>query len=72
MKITVRVRPNSKEAAVEKLGDKEFILRVKAPAREGMANEAAIGLLSEYLKIPKSRIRVVKGHKSKFKLMEII
>lgn len=69
MKISVKVKPNAKVEKAQKLGNDEFILWVKAPAKEGRANEAAIRLLSEYLSVPKTRISILKGHKSKNKLI---
>lgn len=71
MKIAVRVKPNSKEEAVEKAGEGEFILRVKAPAREGRANEAVVALLAGYFAIPKARVRITRGHKGKNKIVSV-
>lgn len=71
MKIAVKVKPNSKEDKVEAVGNNEYILRVKAKAQDGKANSAAIKLLSDYLGIPKARISIVMGHKSKNKLISI-
>lgn len=72
MKIFARVKPNSKEEKLEKVSDNEFILWVKAPAKEGRANEAAVELLSNYFDMAKSRITIIKGHKSKNKIIEIL
>ncbi len=71
MKIAVTVKPNSKQDIVEKLSEKEFIVRVKAPPKEGKANEAVIKLLSEYFKAPRSMINIIHGENGKKKLIEI-
>lgn len=71
MKISVKVKPNAKTEKVEKLSGNEFILWVKARAKEGRANQAAIDLLSKYSGIAKSRISIVAGHKSKNKIIGI-
>jgi len=71
MLISVRVNPNSKKELVEKTGEREYIVRVKAAPVEGKANEAVIKLLSEHCDIPKSRISILKGHSGKTKLIEI-
>lgn len=71
MKITARIKPNSKVEKVEVTGDKELRLAIKAPAKEGKANAAAIKLLSEYFGVPKSRISIIKGHASKNKVISI-
>jgi hypothetical protein len=71
MRIAVSVKPNSKAAKVEKTSDSEFTLWVKAPAREGKANLAAIELLSDYLGIPKSRFTIARGHTARTKVIAI-
>lgn len=71
MKISVRVKPNSKDERVEKVAEGEFVVRVKAPAKEGKANEAAVGALSEYFGVAKSRIVIVKGHNSRNKVVVV-
>lgn len=72
MRISVTVKPHSKAESVEKLHDKEFIVRVTASAQNGKANTALINLLSEYFDLPKSRITVIRGHKTKKKLIDIL
>ena len=49
-----------------------YIVKVNAPAAEGRANERLIELLSEHFKRPKRNISIIKGFKSKNKLIEII
>ena len=72
MRISVTVKANSRENTVEKLSDNEFAVRVKAPAKEGKANEAVIKSLSEYFGISRNRINIQKGHTSKKKIVDII
>ena len=72
MRISVRVKANSKKESVEKIGEREFLVRVKAPAKEGRANEAVIELLSEYFNVPKSRISIAIGKSGKNKVVNII
>jgi len=71
-KINIKVKPNSRQEKVEKISTREFVLRVKAPAREGKANTAVIKLLSAYFGLAKSRINIVEGRSSKNKVVEII
>ncbi len=72
MKISIRVKANSKIEGLEKILDGEYIARVKPPAQEGKANQAVINLLSKYFDIPKSKIIIIKGHNSKNKIVEIL
>lgn len=71
MKIFVIAKPKSRVEKVEKVSDNIFRVSVKAPAIEGLANEAIINLLAGYFGKRKSEIRMVSGHSSKKKLIEI-
>jgi uncharacterized protein (TIGR00251 family) len=72
MKLFVKVKANAKEEKIEKPKENEFILCVKAPAKEGRANKAVIELLSKYFDTPKSRVTIIKGIKSKNKIIEVL
>lgn len=71
MKIFLKVKPNSKEDKVEKISENKFIVQVKAPPKEGKANEAVIKLLSGYLDVPRSRISIIQGQHSRNKIASI-
>lgn len=71
MKISISVKAGSKVASVERSADGGYLVRVKAPAHEGRANEAVVEELSVYFKVPKSRITIVRGQTSKRKIVEI-
>ena len=71
VKITARVKANSKHEKVEKMQGDEFVVHVKAPAKEGRANEAVVKVLSEYFGRPKSAVSIVKGRKNKIKVLLI-
>ena len=71
VKISVRVKTNSKVEKVVDGGNNEYILQVKAPPHEGRANAAVIELLSDHFNVPKSRISIIRGFKGKNKLIEI-
>jgi len=44
---------------------------VTTPPAEGRANEAVVKALSDYLNIPRSRIRIVRGDKNRNKIIDI-
>ena len=71
MRITVKVKPNSKVKDIKVTGKNEYTLRVRSPAFEGKANQAVVDLLSEYFRCPKSRIKILHGLTGKTKLIEI-
>ncbi|MDK2795787.1 MAG: uncharacterized protein PWQ22_829 [Archaeoglobaceae archaeon] len=70
MRIIVRVKPNAKKRAMEKIGE-EYVVSLKSPPIDGRANAELIEIVSEYFKVPKSKIRIVAGQKSRKKILEI-
>ena len=72
MKIDVRVKPNSRMEEVTQEGMSTFTVRTREPPIEGRANRAVVKLLAKHLGIRESQLRIVKGLKSKTKVIEIM
>jgi len=72
MRVTVWVRPNARNEKVEKVSDGEYRVWVKAPAREGKANQALIEVLADYFDRPRQAIILHKGASSRKKFVEIL
>jgi uncharacterized protein (TIGR00251 family) len=70
VKIQVRVKPNSKTQEVTHEAN-SFAVKVKEPAREGKANQAVIELLAEHFGVPKSKVRILSGLRSRSKVIEV-
>ena len=72
MKISVRIKPNSRHREeVVKNDDDTLTVYIKAPAVEGRANAAAIKLLAKHFKVASSNVKLVRGATSKYKIFEI-
>jgi uncharacterized protein (TIGR00251 family) len=71
MILNVEAKPNAKKNEYAVVNENTIKVRIKAPPVDGKANEAIIAYLSEILKIPKSKISLLKGTTSKFKRFEI-
>jgi uncharacterized protein (TIGR00251 family) len=71
MRIRFHVTPNAKEAHVVKVAEADFEVKVDEKAADGRANKRLLEILSEHLKVPKSRIVIVRGTKSRDKILEI-
>ncbi len=71
MKITVKVKPNAKKNEVKKIDENRYEIRVTVVPEKGKANKKVIELLSKELKVPKSKIKLIKGETSKEKIFEI-
>ena len=72
MKISIIVHPNAKRERIEKDLLENLHVYVNQPALEGKANKACIEALEKFLKISKSKIKIISGIKSKYKIIEII
>ncbi len=71
MNINVRVQPKARRNSVEVTDDSAVRVRVTAPPDRGKANEAVIKLLAARLGVSKSAIRVIRGHKSRNKVVQV-
>jgi uncharacterized protein len=70
MLISIRVIPKAKQNRVLREEDRLKVY-LTAPAIEGRANEALIKALANYLQVRKSEVRIVRGEKSRDKIIEI-
>ena len=72
MKISVYIKPNSRHREeVVRNDDDTLTVYIKAPAIEGRANAAAIKLLAKHFKVAPSKVKLVRGATSKYKIFEI-
>lgn len=73
MKRTVRLRvqPRAKQEKVVDMGKDEFKVYTTRPAEDGKANTQVVKLLAGYLGLKRNQITIVKGNKSRDKIVEI-
>ena len=71
MLIKVKVKAGAKKEDVFQKSEDGFDVRVKEKTERGQANRAVGRALAEYLKIPPSKIRIVKGARKPNKIFEI-
>ena len=67
----VKVIPNAGRDEVLEAGD-GLKVRLRAPATKGKANKALIEILAEHFKVKKKDIRIIKGDRSREKVVEIL
>ena len=72
MKIFVKAKPNAREEKIEKIDDLNYVVSVKESPIKGKANEAIRNALAVYFKTGSSRVRIIMGHTSRNKIIEII
>jgi len=71
MKIFVKAKTGQRLAGVEKISANTFVVKVKELPQKGLANEAIVKALAEYLGVARSQIRLLSGHTHRQKLFEI-
>ncbi|EKD55978.1 MAG: hypothetical protein ACD_58C00324G0010 [uncultured bacterium] len=70
MIINAKVNTHTKKNNIE-INNNIYNIDIAAKPIKGKANEALIKLLAKHLKIPKSQILIIKGQRSKNKIIEI-
>ena len=68
--IEVRVIPNAKKNDIS-VENEKIKVYVKAPPVGGKANKAVIEVLTDFFKVKKSDIKIIKGEKSRKKVIEV-
>jgi uncharacterized protein (TIGR00251 family) len=69
--IPVRLRPRASRRGAGGVREGALELRVTAPPVEGEANAAARELLAELLGVPRARVSLQRGDKSRSKLFRV-
>jgi len=71
MRLSIKVTPNAKKLGIKKISETDYEIRLDAPAEKGKANARLIGVLADYFKVKKSAIRIVRGHTSRNKIVNV-
>ena len=69
--LKVHINPNSKKNEIVGIFDNSLKIKISSPPVDGKANKAIIKFFSKFLNIPKSKIKIEKGDKSRDKLIAI-
>ncbi len=71
MTLKVRVIPKARVNKVEESGAGGLKVHLTTPAQDNKANKALIELLAGYYGLKKKQVRIVRGEKSRDKVVEI-
>ncbi|MGO9481325.1 MAG: DUF167 domain-containing protein [Candidatus Kryptoniota bacterium] len=72
MYLKVKVHPNSKENKISRKAEDSFEVYVCAKPVDGKANEAVMNILADFLKVPRRKVRLVRGSLSHNKIVELM
>ena len=70
-RITLKVQPRAKVTRIAGKMQNAYRLQLAAPPVDGKANDECIAFLAEVAGVPKSRVCIVFGLKSRMKIVEI-
>lgn len=71
MRILVKAKPGARAERIEKIDETHFQVAVEEPPIRGRANQAIIKALARHFRVPPTKVRIVSGHKSRQKVIEI-
>ncbi len=69
--LSVKVQPRAAKNQIAGIQGNELKIHVTAPPVDAAANEALIELLAEKLGCGKNRIEIIRGHKSRHKVLKL-
>jgi len=71
--LAVKLQPRASASEIMQPGGSETELRIKvtAPPVDAAANEALLRLLADELDCPRGRVELIRGHKSRHKVVRI-
>ena len=70
MKVRVQVKPQRRLNSVQATDD-GLMVELRAAPEDGKANAALVCVLADHFNVKKSQVRIISGHTSRIKLVEI-
>lgn len=71
MYIRVRVLADAKRESFEQTANDSFLVSVKAPAEQNLANKRVLELVAAHFGIEPKQIRIISGHHAPGKILSI-
>ncbi len=71
MQLNVKVYPRASRNAVECNRDGSLKIRVTAAPEDNKANDAVLKLLADRLGIPRTSVRILRGHRTRNKIVQL-
>lgn len=69
-RILVKVKTNSSQEKIVKIGEDDYAVYLRAKPHDGEANKVLLACLADYFKVAKTSIKIVRGIKSHNKIVE--
>jgi uncharacterized protein (TIGR00251 family) len=65
--LSIKVHPNARQKKIQKIKEGEYKIHVLSPPAEGKANSEVIDMVASHFHLPRSRVKIVRGMKSRKK-----
>lgn len=70
--LNIYVVPRSAKSEIVGIYNDYLKIKLKSPPVDNAANEELVRFLADKLKIPKSNIKIIKGHNQKKKIISVV
>lgn len=70
--IRIRATPNAKRESVEEISSQILQISVREPAKDNLANQRILEITGEFYEIPINKLRMISGHHSPTKKIQIL
>ncbi|HIF0284573.1 TPA: DUF167 domain-containing protein [Legionella pneumophila] len=71
VEIAIYAKPNAKKTKLMAISDDRLHIALHAKPQEGEANSELLFFISQFFKIPKTQIELIKGKSSRHKLIRL-
>ncbi len=68
MRIKITVKTNAREEQIQKIGETEFLVKLKESPKNGRANARLLNLVSRFFQ---KNARIIHGRTSRHKIIEL-
>ena len=69
--IQIKVKPNSRAASLEDLGNGTWLARVTAPPDDGKANHELVRLVADHFGLRRAQVSIKRGASGRLKFVRI-
>jgi hypothetical protein len=69
--LNIKIKPNASQNRCLAIKEEYLEVAIHAKPHDNEANRALVVWLAEFLSVPKSSIELLKGHKSRYKLLQL-
>lgn len=69
IRLSVKVQPNAHKQEIQKINGGEYQIHVLSPPTEGKANKEVIQVIASHFHLPRSRVKIIRGRKSRKKIV---